>query len=65
MAAKVLEAIMEQTCQLRAVTALVREAEKRIADVEAVAASSDARPMLEHNDDLDNWGCRCNTGWTT
>lgn len=54
MAAKVLEAIMEQTCQLLAVTALVREAEKRIADVEAVAASSDARPMLEHNDDLDN-----------
>lgn len=74
MVATVLEAIMEQTCQLQVVTAWVREAEKQIADTEAVAASSDARlaplenqvqAMLEHNDDLDNWGCRYNTGWMT
>lgn len=64
MAATVLEAIMERTCQLQAVTAWVREAEKQIADAEAVAASSDARlaplenqaqAMLQHNDDLDLW----------
>ena len=39
----VLEAIKEQTSQLQAVAVRVGEAEKRIADVEAAATSSEAK----------------------
>lgn len=65
----VLEAIKEQTSQIQAVAARVGEAEKRIADVEVAATSSEARlaylekqvhDMREHIDDLDNRGRRCN-----
>ena len=65
----VLEAIKEQTSQLQAVAPRVAEAEKRIADVEAAATSSEAKlaslqkqvhDMREHIDDLDNRGRRCN-----
>lgn len=67
--ATVLEAIKEQTSQLQAVAARVGEAEKRIANVEAVATLSEAKlahlekqvhDMWEHIDDLNNRGCRCN-----
>ncbi len=47
----VLDAIKEQTSQLQAVTVWVGEAEKQIADVD---------DMLEHINDLDNRGHRCN-----
>lgn len=65
----VLDAIKEQTAQLQAVVTRVSEAEKRIADVEAVATSSEAKvahlekqvqDMREHIDDLDNRSRRCN-----
>lgn len=67
--ATVLEAIKDQTSQLQAVATRVDEAEKRIADVEVVATSSEAkiaflekqvRDMREYIDDLDNRGRRCN-----
>lgn len=65
----VLEAIKEQTSQIQAVATRVEEAEQRIVDVEEAAVSSEARitalekqvrDLLEHVDDLDNRGRRCN-----
>lgn len=56
------EAIKEQTSQLQAVAARVGEAERRIADMEAAATSSEVKltrlkkqvqDMWEHVDDLD------------
>ena len=65
----VLDAIKEQTSQIQAVATRMEEAEKRIVDVEETALASEARiaslekqvhDMLEHIDDLDNRGRRCN-----
>lgn len=67
--ATVLDAIKEQTSEIQAIATRIEEAEKRILDVEEAALASDARiaslekqvrDMLEHVDDLDNRGRRCN-----
>lgn len=65
----VLAAIKDQTTQIQALGARVCEAEDRIASVETVADSLQSKVtrlekqvsgMLEHIDDLDNRGRRCN-----
>lgn len=65
----VLEAIKEQTSQIHAVATRVEEAEMRILDVEETTVASEAkiaaleaqvRDLIEHVDDLDNRGRRCN-----
>lgn len=65
----VLEAIKKQTSQLQAIATRMNEAEKWIANVEDTATLSEAKlaqlekqihEMLEHKDELDNRGRRCN-----
>lgn len=65
----VLDAIKEQTSQIQAVATRIEEAERRLLDAEESAIASEARiaslekqvrDMLEHVDDLDNRGRRCN-----